>query len=138
MCSAVLCVVAILVALTHYREQSVVLEQLVPQVQIQKGSIADVSLLEKKIDSQDHIALYSGRQILYGLREWLEYNVEVVVDDNVLIYGVNSGVNMPSKNQTLESILKLGVLRLELEADYFAATELNSSGKIMRIVFVKR
>lgn len=135
MCASLLCLGSILIAIEHYQVQSVVMKQLVPHIQLQKQSISDMKGINvtSAADSSDTLVMYSGSHILYGLRGWLENNIEVIVDGNILIH--TDGAQ--SQNQTVENILKQGIMLLEPDANYRTITQQDGRGHIVKIFFVK-
>ncbi|MNN70562.1 hypothetical protein D3C81_1864230 [compost metagenome] len=135
MCATMLCLGSVLIAIEHYREQSKVMEQLVPHIHLQKQSVSGMNDINENlsVDLTDPFVLYSGSHILYGLRDWLENNVEVLVDGDVLI----NADSVHFQNQTVESILKQGIMLLEPDSNYRSITQVDGSGHIVKIFFVK-
>lgn len=130
LCSAILCLGATVLIIEHAREQDATMEQLVPNIHIQRHNITDstsTSIDQRSTDS----SLFSGLEILYGLRSWYEHRVEIVLDGYVL------SPSQDVTNHTVESILKQAVVWLEMDSTYNAMPELHSNGTLLRIVFVK-
>lgn len=130
LCSVMLCLGAAVGIMEQVREQDVTLDRLVPHNHIQQHNILDSEGV-----SVDHpfnnLGLFSGLEILYGLRDWYEQGIEIVLDDYVLSPFHNVS------DHTLETILKQAVVWLEIDSVYSAMPELNSNGTLLRIVFVK-
>ncbi|MNJ66759.1 hypothetical protein D3C77_628620 [compost metagenome] len=101
-----------------------------PNIHIQRHNITETT--NKVIDQRStDLSLFSGIEILYGLRSWYEHRVEIVLDGYVL------SPSHDGSNHTVESILKQAVVWLEMDSTYNARTELHSDGTLLRIVFAK-
>lgn len=130
LCSVVLCLGATVIIMEDVREQDAALDSLYPIINIQQHSVVHPK------DKLDHGQfnngiLFSGLEILYGLRGWYEQRIEIVLDENVLLplYDVSS-------NHTVESILKNAIGLLEMDSMYNVRLVVNSNGTILRILFV--
>lgn len=78
LCSAVLCMGALIYTLDHSERQALVLEGVVPLIQNQKVSVNTQTWTNQAKRKQD---IYSGAQVLYGLADWLDHGVHLQVED---------------------------------------------------------
>lgn len=124
------CLGAIMIAFDFGRQNDETLQIVLPLVQIQKRSVA---FLDQAASSTEKSIIYSGSQVLYGLRGWSEEGAEVSVEGTILSPVRYGGLPGGSFDDDLSHALSI----LDLRADYRSAASFDGQGRLTTISFYK-
>lgn len=124
------CLGAITIAFDFGRQNDETLQIILPLVQIQKRSVA---VLDQAASSTEKSIIYSGSQVLYGLRGWSEEGAEVSVEGTILSAVRYGGLPGGSFDDDLTHALSI----LDLRADYRSAASYDGQGRLTTISLYK-
>lgn len=143
LCSVSFCLTAALFALSFAERQDLALEKLAAQTHVQERSVFSMAdgmlakMLAAPSDSADTALdwaeTYSGLSLLYGLQQWEELGVPIVVEGRRF-----AALTGDEPAEVLEQRRREALSLLDLRGEYETRREYNAGGQLSELIFTKK
>ncbi|MGZ7441624.1 hypothetical protein [Paenibacillus sp. TH7-28] len=141
--SVSLCLTAAMITLSFAERQDFALEQLAAQTHVQERSVFSLAggMLAKTLDASsdsadaalDWTETYSGLSLLYGLQQWVELGVPIVVEGRRF-----AALTWDEPAEALEQRRRETLSLLDLQGEYETRREYDADGQLAELMFTKK
>lgn len=141
--SVSLCLTAAMITLSFAERQDLALEQLAAQTHVQERSVFSLTggMLAKTLDASsdsadaalDWTETYSGLSLLYGLQQWVELGVPIVVEGRRF-----AALTGDEPAEALEQRRRETLSLLDLQGEYETRREYDADGQLAELMFTKK